>query len=108
MAKPLNKEEYRKLLAEQSAHVLGEKGFDRRKEWNAGAGTRPHNGVTGNVYKNCNVNLTNMIIYARTSTCIEGFMFSNLAKYKDLDFITIKVSSRLLQKMKSDSMKFSQ
>lgn len=36
--------------------------------------------------KNCSVNSTNMTIYAHTSTYNEGFMFSNLAKYKNQDF----------------------
>ena len=36
--------------------------------------------------KNCDINSTNMTIYAHTSTYIENFIFSNLAKYKDQEF----------------------
>lgn len=55
MSKPNNKDEYRKQIADRFAHILEENGLDWRKEWNAGNGMMPHNGVTGNFYKGCNV-----------------------------------------------------
>ena len=56
MSKPKNKDEFRQELAEQFAHVLEEKGLDWKKEWNGGGvNMPPHNGVTGNMYRGCNV-----------------------------------------------------
>ena len=53
MARPQNKEEFRRQMAEEFAHVLEEKGLEWKKEWTGGA-CSPMNGVTKAPYRGTN------------------------------------------------------
>lgn len=53
MARPQNKEEFRKQMAEQFARVLEEKGAAWKQEW-AGGMSAPRNGVTNGQYHGTN------------------------------------------------------
>ena len=50
----MNKEEYRKQMAEAFANILEEKGLEWRKEWSGVGGDAPHNAVTKANYKGIN------------------------------------------------------
>ena len=54
MARPKNRDEYRRELAEGFAHVLEEKGLAWKKEWTGSGGGAPHNGITRACYKGSN------------------------------------------------------
>ena len=54
MARPMNKDEYRRQMAETFAGVLEEKGLQWRKEWNAAGAGAPQNGITGACYRGSN------------------------------------------------------
>lgn len=54
MARPQNKDEFRKEMAEAFAGILREKGLEWKKEWASSGYLMPQNGVTGNCYKGCN------------------------------------------------------
>ena len=42
MSRPMNKDEFRKEMAEAFAHVLKDKGLSWRKEWTGIGGGSPH------------------------------------------------------------------
>ena len=54
MSKPMNKDEYRREMAEAFANVLEEKGLEWRKEWMGTGGGAPHNGITKACYRGSN------------------------------------------------------
>ena len=63
----MNKEEYRRQMAEAFASVLDEKGLSWKKEWFA-LGNVPQNAVTKAAYKGCNAFLLRIIALAKGYT----------------------------------------
>lgn len=54
MARPKDKEEYRKKIAESFANILEDKGLEWKKEWHGSGIGAPQNGVTKSAYRGCN------------------------------------------------------
>ncbi|MBR3402013.1 MAG: DUF1738 domain-containing protein [Parasporobacterium sp.] len=54
MARPKDKEEFRKEIAENFANILEEKGLEWKKEWQGRGAGAPQNGVTKSSYRGCN------------------------------------------------------
>lgn len=54
MARPQNKEDFRKQMAEEFAGILSEKGLEWKKEWKGNRAFAPQNGITGADYRGCN------------------------------------------------------
>ena len=54
MARPKDKEEFRREIAESFANILEEKGLEWKKEWHGRGAGVPQNGVTKSSYRGCN------------------------------------------------------
>ena len=67
MSRPMNKDEFRKEMAEAFAHVLEEKGLSWRKEWTGIGGGSPQNGITKANYRGCNA------FWLRLVSMIKGY-----------------------------------